>query len=87
MEEEQTDKKIQWYFSLFGGKIFYADVNENLDVFQIPLKEKPPDKHTCSKCHGRFYTDFNITQRHFTPCPKCLKKYADLDKMKIIKNG
>ena len=85
--EEETEKKIQWYFSLFSGKIYYADADENLDVFQIPLKEKPSDTYNCTSCYGRSYTDYNPTQKHFTPCTRCLKKFADLEKMKLIKNG
>lgn len=87
MEEEQTEQKIQWYFSLFSGNIYHADADEKLDVFQIPLKEKPSEERTCNKCYGRFYIGFDLKQRHYTPCPKCLKKYADLEKMRIIKNG
>ena len=87
MEEEvkEEEKKIQWYFSLFSGLIYHADADEILDVFQIPLKEEPSKIKNCSTCYGRFYISYDLTNRHYTPCPRCLKKYADLDKMHIVK--
>jgi hypothetical protein len=85
--EEITENNKQWYYSLFSGRVYWAEKDEQLDVFQIPLKQKPPTYHNCKKCYGRFYTGYDLTSKYYTPCAKCLRKYADLDKMNIIKQN
>lgn len=85
-DNQKTQDNIKWYFSLFSGKIFYAEADEKLDGFQIPLKCNPSTEKNCDKCHGRFYIHYDLTNRHFVPCPKCLKKYSDLDSLRIKKN-
>lgn len=75
------------YFSVFGGNIYEASVDEEkiLDAFQIPLKEHPPS--SCRKCHGRFYLHYNLTHKHYEVCPKCAKKYVDFAKILAKKNN
>lgn len=63
------------YFSLFSGELF--DSEEQLhDPHQIPLAVRPST--SCRKCHGRFYTDYNLTTKQFNICPKCLAKCLDV---------
>lgn len=71
------NKKL--YFSLFSGELYYINKDEvnTLDVYQIPLKCAP--KFTCPKCYGRFYEYYNLTDKHYKMCNKCLKKCLDVD--------
>ena len=75
------------YFSLFGGYLYEANIEEEkaLDAFQIPLISFPDD--SCKKCKGRFHTGFDLKQKHFIICPKCSKKYIDVRKILDRKNG
>jgi hypothetical protein len=75
-----------FYFSIFGGYIYEANIDEEktLDPFQIPLIEKP--KPSCNKCNGRFYIEYNLKQKHFIICPKCSKKYINVEKILKKKN-
>lgn len=76
MNEKQSP-----YFSIFGGYIYEANSEEEkvLDAFQIPLKETPSS--SCKKCQGRFHVGFNVNQKHYIICPKCSKKYIDVEKI------
>lgn len=70
------------YFSLFSGQI-YESPDRLSDAFQLPLITHPPTN--CKKCHGRFYIHYNVTQKQYMVCPKCIKKYLDLDRLTLPK--
>jgi hypothetical protein len=76
--------KQQYYFSLFSGQIYCQDEDQDVDAFQIPLTGKLPEHKNCNKCYGRLYTAFNVTNKHYEPCRKCLKKYLDVKKLAAI---
>jgi hypothetical protein len=79
-------KETSYYFSIFGGYIYEASIEEEkvLDAFQIPLTA-PPDS-SCKKCFGRFYVGFDTKQKHFIICKRCSKKYIDVQKILNNKN-
>ena len=58
------------YFSIFSGELYESDDVRD-DPHQIPLIKRPKDN--CKKCHGRFYTDYNLTTKQYTVCNKCLR--------------
>lgn len=75
------------HFSIFGGNLYESNLNEHgvLDAFQIPLSKKP--KSSCRSCYGRFYTAYDVTQRHFVICKKCAKMCIDVDALLSKRNG
>jgi formylmethanofuran dehydrogenase subunit E len=66
------------YFSLFSGEIYDSPTILS-DTFQIPLKTRPSSN--CKKCHGRMYIHYNLTQKQYIMCSKCLKKHIDLTRL------
>lgn len=76
--------KTQIYFSIFSGQIYGQDADAEVDAFQIPLTRRPDPYKNCSKCYGRLYTSFNLTNKHYEPCRKCLKKYLDVKQLAAI---
>lgn len=74
-----------FYFSIFSGQIYEASDDEILDAMQIPLIKKPSP--SCKKCYGRFYTDYNLSFKQYTMCPKCLKQCLHGEKLlELFKN-
>jgi len=73
------------YFSMFSGEIYEASPEEEktLDAFQLPLKSRPK---SCNKCKGYFYLYYNLTDKHYVVCPKCMKKHLDIEKILNRKN-
>ena len=57
------NEKIKFY-SLLSGEIYEVgrDELENLDQFQVPVKEMP--SQSCKKCYGRGYIGFDIHRKY-----------------------
>lgn len=76
----ENNKK--WFFSLFSGELYQVNESEIkfLDGFQIPLKDKPSER--CSKCRGKFRTEYYITEKRWFFCKRCAKKLVDYSTIK-----
>jgi len=70
------------YFSLLSGDIYHVEADEvkNLDKSQMPLLKRP--NPNCNKCYGRFYTGFETIKKYYVPCPKCMRKCVDWERLK-----
>jgi hypothetical protein len=81
LKSEIEGKKERIYFSLFSGEIYSTFSDEPMDAYQIPLKRRPDPMKNCKKCHGRLHSGYLTLSKHYDPCVKCLKKYADVEQM------
>lgn len=81
MIDDITSQPKSLYFSMFGGHIYEVSPEEEkvLDSFQIPLKSMP--NPTCKKCYGRLHIGYDIKNKHYILCPKCLKKCLSGEKI------
>lgn len=68
-----SDNKLI-YFSIVSGQIYEIpeDMKDILDVYQLQLSNFP--NSSCKKCHGRFYTGFDVKLRCYIICKQCAKK-------------
>lgn len=74
----------QVYFSLFSGQIYSIEPDMEVDAFQIPLTGKPHKHYNCSKCYGRLHLGYDLKNKHYIVCRKCLKKFLDVPKLQEL---